>query len=312
LVSRDDIERSLAALRAEVEDPRAGLFGPSTLAWEVSREAALFLGAGRAALLQLAHPFVAQAVADHSVTARDPLARFRATFRLIFRMTFGDLDEAIGAARTVFQIHARIGGVLTEHAGPFERGTRYEARDVDAQLWVLATLWDTSLRIFERVVRPLTREEKARFYEEGRRIAMLFGIERALPPSHAAFERYVEAMLASEVLTVTRPAAETARVIMRPQNLLGRLVRDDYGTLTANLLPERLSRPLGLDARGDVGRARTEHIFDLAAALVPRLPPRLRFLPPYIEAERRARGDTRRDRVGEIVEAVYVGGRRTR
>lgn len=301
----------MAALREQVEDPRAGLFGPSTLAWEVSREAALFLGAGRAALLQLAHPFVAQAVADHSVTARDPLARFRATFRLVFRMTFGDLEEAIGAARLVFRIHERIAGVLEEGAGPFEAGERYEARDVDAQLWVLATLWDTSLRIFERVVRPLTPEEKARFYEEGRRIAMLFGIERALPPSHAAFERYVEAMLASEVLTVTRQAAETARVIMRPQNLLGRLVRDDYGTLTANLLPERLSRPLGLDARGDAGRARTERIFDLAAALVPRLPPRLRFLPPYVEAERRARGDTRRDRVGELVEAVYVG-RRTR
>lgn len=309
LVSREDLERSLAKLRREVSDPRAGLFGPGMLAWEVSREAALFLGAGRAALLQLAHPYVAQAVADHSVTQRDPLARFRATFRLIFRMTFGDLEEALCAARLVHRIHERIGGALTEDAGPFRAGHRYEATDAEAQLWVLATLWDTTMLVFERVVRPLSAHEKERFYEEGRRIAMLFGIEDTLPASHVAFKEYVASMLDSDVLTATRPAVEITSVIMRPENVLGRLVRDDYGVLTANLLPERLAVSLGLDRRGAAGASRTERILDIAALVAPRLPRRARFLPAYVEAERRISGASGRDYVGELLSAVYVGRR---
>jgi uncharacterized protein (DUF2236 family) len=307
LVSRDDLERSLSRLRAEVTDARAGLFGPDTLAWEVSREAALFLGAGRAALLQLAHPYVAYAVADHSVTRTDPLARFRTTFQRIFRMTFGELDEAVTAARRVHRVHERIRGAIREDAGAFPTGHRYEANDRASQMWVLATLWDTTMLVFERVFRPLDQVEKDRFYEEGRRVAMLFGLDDSLPPSHQAFRRYVTDMLESDVLTVTRPAVEIAAVIMRPENWLGRMVRDDYGILTANLLPERIARDLRLERGGADGARRTQRVLDLAKLTFPRMPRRLRFLPAYVEAQRRIQGATGRDRIGEALTAVYVG-----
>jgi len=307
LVSRDDLERSLSRLQGEVVDPRAGLFGPDTLAWEVSREAALFLGAGRAALLQLAHPYVAYAVADHSVTRADPLSRFRTTFQQIFRMTFGELDEAVGAARRVHRVHERIRGAIREDAGAFRAGHRYEANDRASQMWVLATLWDTTMLVFERVFRPLDQREKDHFYEEGRRVAMLFGLDDALPPDHQAFRHYVTDMLESDALTVTAPAVEIASVIMRPENWLGRIVRDDYGVLTANLLPERLARDLRLDRGGADGARRTQRVLDLAKVTFPRLPRRLRYLPAYIEAERRMQGATGRDRLGEAITAVYVG-----
>ncbi|NUO53277.1 MAG: DUF2236 domain-containing protein [Polyangiaceae bacterium] len=306
-ITRDRLDQSLSKLAAEVTDPRVGLYGPDTLAWHVTREAALFLGAGRAALLQLAHPYVAYAVADHSVTLTDPLARFRSTFRRIFRMTFGDLEEATTAARTVHGVHERICGTIREAAGPFEAGHTYQANDVDAQVWVLATLWDTTIRVFERVVRPLSQEEKERFYAEGRRTAMLFGLEDELPATHEGFQSYVETMLESDTLTVTRPAAEIGRFILQPENLLGRVVRADYGVLTANLLPERLARGFALDRGGDRGRARSERVLDLAKATFPRLPDRLRFLPAYIDGMRRLEGHTGRDRVGEILNAVYLG-----
>ena len=51
----------LAALPAG--DAGAGLFGPHSALWRVNREAALFLGSGRALLLQLAHPWVGTAIA---------------------------------------------------------------------------------------------------------------------------------------------------------------------------------------------------------------------------------------------------------
>jgi uncharacterized protein (DUF2236 family) len=303
-------ERGLAALRAEVRDPRAGLYGPGTMAWEVSREAALFLGAGRAALLQLAHPYVGYAVGEHSVTRTDPLARFQNTFRRVFRMVFGDLDEAIGAAREVRRVHDRVQGTIGERAGPFERGHAYSAHDVGAQVWVLATLWDTSLIVFERVFRPLTDAERERYYAEGRRTAMLFGIEDAIPPTYADFRAYVQRMLEGEVLSVTRPAAEVGRSIMRPENVAGRIVRDDYGLMTAHLLPQPLAEAFGLDRGGARGERRVRALWKVASALFPRLPARLRFIPSYVEAVRRVEGRTDRDRVGEWMTALYLGRRR--
>jgi uncharacterized protein (DUF2236 family) len=55
-VSEHDSEALLAEISARVSNPIAGIFGPASASWRINRESALFLGAGRAALLQLAHP----------------------------------------------------------------------------------------------------------------------------------------------------------------------------------------------------------------------------------------------------------------
>lgn len=307
-VSAAQLEQDLRELRASVADPRAGLFGPGTIVWEVAREAAIFLGAGRAALLQLAHPYVGTAIAEHSITASDPQRRFQGTFRRVFRMVFGDLEEAIGAARDVYRTHAKVRGSVGEGAGPvFPPSHTYDARDRDAEIWVLATLWDTSLWLFDRLVRPLTAADKDRYYDESRRFARLFGVADALPPTYADFERYVERMLTSDVLTVTPRAAEIGRFIMRPDNVFGRIVREDFGVFTAHLLPERLGRAFGLERGGAPGRARFERILKTTRGVVRHLPARVRYLPAYIEAVRRLQGDTRRDRVGEVMTKLYLG-----
>jgi uncharacterized protein (DUF2236 family) len=126
LVSRAELDEELAVLRATISDPRAGLFGPGTMVWEVAREAVIFLGAGRAALLQLAHPYVGSAIAQHSITMASPQARFQRTFRRIFRMVFGDLDEAMRSAVDVYRVHAHVRGPIPEAAGPFPRGHTYD------------------------------------------------------------------------------------------------------------------------------------------------------------------------------------------
>ncbi len=307
LVGEEDLRADLAELRREVRDPREGLFGPSSIVWEVAREAVVFLGAGRAALLQLAHPYVGVAVGEHSITQSDPLARFRRTFRRIFRMVFGDLDEAIRAAEGVYAVHSRIRGKLGEETASFAADHAYDARDRAAKVWVLATLWDTSLWIFDRTVRPLSWADKARYYEESKRFARLFGVSRDLPADYGAFEAYVARMLASDTLTVTKPAAEVGRFIMSPENVLGRLVRGDYRLFTAQLLPERLGQAFGLDRGGLAGERRFQRTLAVARRAVPLLPPRVRFLPAYIEAQRRIAGLTGRDRVGELMNRLYVG-----
>ena len=95
--------------------------------WARNREAIIFLGGGRAALLQLAHPFVAQAVADHSRTREDMLGRFLRTFEHGFARVWGDLDAAVASARRVHAIHTHIHGVVRETAGGVIAGTRYDA-----------------------------------------------------------------------------------------------------------------------------------------------------------------------------------------
>src|SRR5438105_3949605 len=96
LEAGDDARKAalLDELRRSVRRPVEGLFGPGSATWTVIRENALLAGGGRALLLQLAHPAVAEAVAHHSAVARDPLGRARRTFARMYRATFGTLDEA--------------------------------------------------------------------------------------------------------------------------------------------------------------------------------------------------------------------------
>ena len=69
LVSEADLERDLDMVRAVEAGSAEGIFDPASITWRIDREAAIFLGAGRALLLQLAHPWVAAAIAEHSRTS---------------------------------------------------------------------------------------------------------------------------------------------------------------------------------------------------------------------------------------------------
>ena len=80
IVSREDLERELREIEAEAPGRIEGIFGPASLTWRVHREAAIFLGAGRALLLQLAHPYVAAAIAEHSRALADPIGRFHRSY----------------------------------------------------------------------------------------------------------------------------------------------------------------------------------------------------------------------------------------
>ena len=56
LVTRALLEEQLESIRARTLSSVAGVFGPSSMTWRMNREAVLLLAAGRALLLQLAHP----------------------------------------------------------------------------------------------------------------------------------------------------------------------------------------------------------------------------------------------------------------
>jgi len=91
-----------------------GLFGPGSVTWRVMAEPVLMLGAGRALLMQAAHPLVAEGAIEHSTYASDPYGRLERTVEWVTAVCFGTTAEARRACRVVNRLHAEVEGAAGE------------------------------------------------------------------------------------------------------------------------------------------------------------------------------------------------------
>ena len=294
-VSEADLERELNIVRSAVADGPAGIFGPDSVIWRVDREAAVFLGAGRALLLQLAHPGVAAAIVQHSRSLTDPIGRFHRTFRVVFTMVFGTTGQALAAARRLHRRHTAISGTLDKNLGAFVAGSPYCANDVAALLLA-----------YQLVNPPPSAHDRERYYADCRLFAALFGIpQSALPPSWAEFAQYVNDMFASETLAVSTAARSIAAELFCGA---GTRLRAPfwYRALTASLLPPRLrdafELPYGLSERRSVDRA-----LAMFRHLHPWVPARLRYVAPYHEAVARLAGRDRPAPLTRVLNRFWIG-----
>ena len=306
IVSTERLERELTAVRGAAVDPLSGVFGPRSMTWQVDREAAIFLGAGRALLLQLAHPWVAAAIEQHSDTFANPIGRFHRTFSTVFTMVFGSLDQSLDAARRLHHRHVAISGVLPWEAGPFPAGSCYCANEVSALCWVHATLWDTALMTYALVLGALGGDQRERYYAESRRFAALFGIpQERVPQDWAASCAYVAAMTESSTLTVTDAARAMAhRLLAGADTWLP--VPSGYKALTAALLPPRLRDAFALPY-GQAERNAAQQFIARTRRIYPFLPSRLRYVGPYQEAEQRLAGRTQPDFIARACNRFWMG-----
>jgi uncharacterized protein (DUF2236 family) len=302
IVSSAQLEHNIDFVRAIAPDPAKGVFGPNSMMWQVDREALLFLGAGRALLMQLAHPWVATAIAEHSSTLSDPMGRFHRTFDIMFTLVFGSLDQALHASRRLQRRHAAVCGTIPETLGPYPEGSRYMANDVSALMWVHATLVDTALVAYELVLPPLGREACERYYAECRLLGALAGIPfEAQPSDWPAFGEYFSETVASRILTVS-PAAK--RIAMRVLAKAGHVpVPRWYCNLTASLMPERFRGAYELQ-HDQPKAARTVGVL---RRLYPKLPARIRHVAPYQEAIGRMSGRTRPDLITRSLNRLWIG-----
>jgi uncharacterized protein (DUF2236 family) len=306
-VCREDLERQLEVVRALAPGKKAGVFGPDSLTWRIDREALTFLGAGRALLLQLAHPWVAAAIVEHSRTLGDPIDRFHRTFAVVFTMVFGTLDQALSAARSLHRRHAAIHGRLPITVGPFQAGSPYQANDLAALRWVHATLIESALIAHDFVLPPLTVEERARYYSESHLFAALFGIPRAtLPADWTAFVAYAEMMRESDLLTVGPAAREIAGQIFSGAGMWMRPPQW-YRAITASMLPPRLREAYGFS---EADRSQSERARAWLRRIYPRLPARLRHVGPYQEAMARLSGRASPDFATRALNRLWIGRHR--
>ncbi|MDQ6720931.1 MAG: DUF2236 domain-containing protein [Candidatus Dormibacteraeota bacterium] len=247
---------------------KPGLYSDDSITRRVNRENVLFLGGGRALLMQLAHPKVAAGVDEHSDFRSHPLRRLRRTLLMTMAIVFGSRETALAAARAVNQVHARV------------RGHDYRALDPDLLLWVHATLMDTALVTYETFVQSLLARDREDFYQEFKLLGELLGIPRdRFPDTLRDFDAYLDAMIESGAVRVDQRALNLARLVLRPRlRLLPGPAMIPFEVVTAGLLPPALRSQYGLTWGTGQQRA-----FRLAVRTLPRLvaltPPVLRVWP---------------------------------
>jgi uncharacterized protein (DUF2236 family) len=235
----------------------------------IHRERVLLVGGQRALVMQLAHPKVAAAVADHSDFPDGALRRLRRTLDLSLATVFGTPDQASAATGRIRAVHERVSGL--GEGGP------YRATDPGLLLWVNATLIDTTLVTYERFVRPLSEEERRRYYEETLEWTEAFGIpSEVVPPDLVAFRAYMLAMLEGDELGATEAGRGLVASVLRPPLPFPlRAATEGVRLVTLALLPERIRHMFGLRA-GLRAHAAAAAATAASRATLPFLPPVLR------------------------------------
>jgi uncharacterized protein (DUF2236 family) len=305
-VSREPLERHLSSVRNAAVGSLAGIFGPQSIIWRIDREAAVFLGAGRALLLQLAHPWVTAAIEQHSNAFVNPIGRFHRTFSAVFTMVFGSLEQSLDAARHLHRRHADIGGSMPWAAGPFPAGSLYCANSLPALRWVHATLTDTALMAYTLVLPALTAEEREQYLAESRLFGALFGIpQTGLPESWAAFAAYMDATILSGELTVSDSARAMAHRLLAGTDLWFPIPAS-YRALTTGLLPPLLRQAFGLQF-GEAERRAAENLVARIRWIYPLLPQSVRYVGPYQEAQQRLGGKNRPRFLTQICNRFWIG-----
>ncbi len=239
------------------------LFTDDSMIRRVHREGVLLLGGGRALLMQVAHPSVANGVAEHSSYRARRLGRLLRTLRLTLTIAFGSPAQAEAAAAAINAVHERV------------RGEGYRATDPDLLTWVLATLIDTALVVYGRFVGPLPPEAAEAYYRDMQALGRVLGIpEGFMPPAVAQFEAYVAGMI--DGLHVSDNGRAIADELLRPASWMWP-VRE----ISAGLLPPGLRRQFGLS-----WGPRREWALDWSArasrAIIPHVPAGLRAPPSFL------------------------------
>ena len=236
----------------------------------VNIEPAIMFGAGRALLLQLAHPSVAQGVDDHSDFKGNPFKRLQGTLEATYAVVFGSRELAEAVGRRIHWIHE------------FVVGPGYQANDPSSLLWVHATLADTALRCYTSLVEPLPADVEETYYQEMTRVAEVFGCPRSAQPATLADLRaYMDETIAT--IDVTAVGRDLASFILDPTLPLGlhvpfKPVLGLQRRFTLGTIPPPIRKQMGVEwtARDQEGFERAQA---RVRAIFRRTPRRVRTAP---------------------------------
>ena len=263
----------------------AGYFTDDSMLRRLHRERAVALAGPRALLMQAAHPLAVSGLLAHSSALEEPYDRLARTAEVMSTIGFGSRADADRVTRKVRAMHRRVNGRLRESVGPYPAGTPYRADDPELLLWVLFTLVDSTLVVYEKYVGSLSDDEKAAYWDDQKVVGRLFGLrDRDMPGSLAELREYRREMLEGDSLHVTDWARERARqiVLEPPVPWIVRPLLETANFVTVALLPDRIRAQYGFSPLPPVALRKAavaggaEYV---KRAVVPFLPDRLRLVP---------------------------------
>jgi len=257
-------------------------FTDDSMLRRVHREWAVAFSGPRALLMQATHPVAFEGFFAHTGAMDEPYERLARTAKVMDTIAFGSREEADRATRRVRAMHKRVRGVLDKPAGRFAAGTPFAADDPELLLWVLASLVDSALVVYDRYVGSLSHAERDAYWQDYRVVGGLFGLaDDEMPANIDAFDDYMHDMICGDDLFVTAAARELAiEIVMRPPvPLIRRPALELVNFITVGLLPGRLRRQYGLHwdpLRSLALRGGAEYA---KRVLVPLAPQGLRYVP---------------------------------
>ena len=267
-----------------------GYFTDESMLRRIHRERAVALSGPRALLMQAAHPLAVSGLLAHSTAVDEPYERLARTAEVMSTIGFGSRADADRVTRRVRAMHRRVRGRIPTATGSFAAGTPYRADQPDLLMWVLFTLVDSGLEVYQLYVERLSDEEQAAYWEDYKVVGRLFGLrDRDMPDTLADLRDYKREMLEGDVLHVSDWARSRAReiVLEPPIPWLARPLLETVNFITVALLPDRIRREYGFApippviVRRALVAGGAEYV---KRAVIPLLPERLRFTSEAREA----------------------------
>ncbi|MEU1853671.1 oxygenase MpaB family protein [Streptomyces sp. NPDC019990] len=164
-----------------------GLFGPSSVTWQLHGDPMMWVAGIRALYLQALHPRAVRGVLQNSDFRRDAWGRLLRTADFVGTTTYGTTEAAERAGARVRKIHS----MLT--ATDPDTGERYGVDEPGLLRWVHCAEIDSYLDVVNRSGIRLTGAEADRYIAEHRQSARLVGLDpRAVPGDRAALAAYFE------------------------------------------------------------------------------------------------------------------------
>jgi uncharacterized protein (DUF2236 family) len=263
----------------------SGYFDDDSMFRRIYRERAVALSGPRALLMQAAHPLAVFGLLAHTSALDEPYERLARTAKTMNTIAFGSRADADRITRRVRAMHRRAHGQLPEAIGSYAAGTTYRADDPRLLLWVLFTLVDSALVVYQRYVGSLSREEQAAFWDDYKLVGRLFGLKpKDMPATLDDLDAYRVRMLDGDELLVTEWARRRARqiVLEPPVPLLARPLLETVNFATIALLPDPIREQYGFSplppavVRKVLVAGGADYF---KRAVIPFLPTRLRLVP---------------------------------
>jgi uncharacterized protein (DUF2236 family) len=165
----------------------AGLFGPSSVSWQLHAEPAMWLAGIRSLYLQALHPRAVAGIVQNSDFRGDPLGRLVRTANFVGAATYCPRDEVERLAAQVRSVHRSLRGT--------HDGETFRIDEPELLLWVHCAEVSSFLTVVRRAGFPLTAAHADRYLDEQRASAALVGLDPSeVPGSVAAMRRYLQYM----------------------------------------------------------------------------------------------------------------------